>query len=75
MDGECLTRGCPTEEDWCKTDPKCSESPYQDPDASVESGAIAGFTVAGIILLTVALYALHAMRSKQQKRRYKAKLA
>jgi hypothetical protein len=48
-----------------------SESPYKEPDASVESGAIAGFTVAGIVLLIAALYALHAWRSQQQARRYK----
>jgi hypothetical protein len=75
MEGECFTGGCPTEEDWCKTDPECSESPYQEPDASVESGAIAGFTVAGIMLLIVALYALHTMRAKQQAKRYKTRFA
>jgi hypothetical protein len=59
MEGECHSAGCPTEEDWCKTDPECSESPYHEPDASVKSGAIAGFTVAGIVLLIAALYSLH----------------
>jgi hypothetical protein len=75
MEGECLSGGCPTEEDWCKTDPECSESPYQEPDASVKSGAIAGFTVLGIVLLIAALYALHVMKSRQQKQRYKTKFA
>jgi Ca2+-binding EF-hand superfamily protein len=75
MEGECLTRACPTEEDWCKTDPECSESTYQEPDASVKSGAIAGFTVAGIVLLIAGLYALHVIKSRQQKQRYKTKFA
>jgi Ca2+-binding EF-hand superfamily protein len=74
-EGGCLTRACPTEEDWCKTDPECSESPYQEPDASVKGGAIAGFTVAGIVLLIAGLYALHVMKSRQQKQRYKTKFA
>jgi Ca2+-binding EF-hand superfamily protein len=76
LEGEaCLSGGCPTEEDWCKTDPECSESPYQEPDASVKSGAIAGFTVAGIVLLIAGLYALHVIKSRQQKQRYKTKFA
>jgi hypothetical protein len=73
MEAECLTSACPTEEDWCKTDPECSESPYKEPEGSVESGAIAGFTVAGILLLITALYGLHAVRAKQQEKRYKTK--
>jgi hypothetical protein len=75
MTGQCLTGACPTEEDWCKTDPECSVSPYQEPDASVESGAIAGFTIAGIVLLIALLYGLHVWRTKQQERRYKTKFA
>jgi hypothetical protein len=75
MQGQCLTGACPSEIDWCKTDPECSESPYQEPDGSVKSGAIAGFTVAGIVLLMAALYALHAWTAQQQARRYKAKFA
>jgi hypothetical protein len=75
MEGECFTGGCPTEKDWCTLDPECSDSPFQEPDASVESGAIAGFTVASIVLLIAALYALHVMRTKHQERRYKTKFA
>jgi hypothetical protein len=75
MAGDCLTSACPTEADWCETDPECSESPYKEPDASVESGVIAGFTVAGIVLLIGMLYYCHVMRVKQQERRYKTKFA
>jgi hypothetical protein len=75
MQGECITGACPTENDWCKTDPECSESPYKEPDGSVKSGAIAGFTVAGIVLLMVALFVLHAWLAHQQARRYKTKFA
>jgi hypothetical protein len=75
MEGQCLTAACPTEEDWCKKDPECSVSPYQEPDASVKSGAIAGFTIAGIVLLIALLYGLHVWRTKQQEHRYKTKFA
>jgi hypothetical protein len=75
MEGECFTGACPNEEDWCRTDPECSESPYKEPGGSVESGAIAGFTVLGIVLLIAALYGLHVMRAKHQERRYKTKFA
>jgi hypothetical protein len=75
MEGQCLTAACPTEEAWCKKDPECSVSPYQEPDASVKSGAIAGFIIAGIVLLIALLYGLHVWRTKQQEHRYKTKFA
>jgi hypothetical protein len=75
MVGECFTNVCPSEEQWCVTDPECSSSPYKEPDASVESGAIAGFTVAGIVVLIAALYALHVWRTDQQAKRYKRMFA
>jgi hypothetical protein len=72
MEGECLVGGCPTEEDECKTDPECSESPYQEPEASDKSGAIAGFSRAWYRLARrgPVCARLHAMRSTQQERRY-----
>ena len=75
MEGQCLTGACPTEEDWCVTDPECSESPYKEPEGSVKSSAIAGFTVAGIVVLMAFLYGLHVWRTKQQARRFKKKFA
>jgi hypothetical protein len=75
MVGKCFTGACPSEEQWCVTDPDCSRSPYQEPDASVEGGAIAGFTIAGIVLLIAVLYGLHVWRTKQQAKRYKTMFA
>jgi hypothetical protein len=56
-------------------DPECSESPYKEPEGSVKSGAIAGFTAMGIVVLMAFLYGLHVWRSNQQARRYKKKFA
>jgi hypothetical protein len=75
MEGECFSGACPAEKDWCKTDPECSESPYTEPEGSVKSGAIAGFTVAGIALLIAVLHGLHVLRATQQAKRYKTKFA
>jgi hypothetical protein len=70
MKGQCLTGACPSEEHWRVTDPEYSVSPYKEPDGSVESGAIAGVTVAGIVVLIAALY-----RTDQQARRYRTTFA
>jgi hypothetical protein len=69
---ECLGKVCPTEEDWCTQDPECSPSPYKEPNAQVKPGAIAGFVIAGIVILTVGLYLLHLYRVTQQAKRYRA---
>jgi len=66
--GECLgVGGCPTEEDWCVTDPNCSKSPYQEPEGVARAEVIAGFTVAGAVLVIAALYMLHLRVVKNQK--------
>lgn len=66
--GECLGEGgCITEEDWCLKDPSCSVSPYQEPEASTKGGVIAGFTIAGAVLVIAALYVLHLHTVKTEK--------
>jgi len=67
----CALGLCPTEEQWCQSDPNCSESPYQEPPASVKPGAIAGFVIAGVVLLVAVLYAIHLILQKQQERRFR----
>jgi len=75
MVGQCLIGVCPSEADWCKQDPKCSESPYQEPSASLKPGAVAGFTVAGIVLLVAILVGLHFYLSAKQAKRYRTVFA
>lgn len=65
--GECLGGGCPTEEEWCVTDPNCSKSPYQEPEGVARAEVIAGFTVGGAVLLIAVLYMLHLRVVKNQK--------
>jgi len=66
---------CPTEEQWCTQDPSCSESPYQEPPASVKPGVIAGFVIAGVVLLVAVLYAIHRYLVAQQAKRYRITFA
>jgi len=66
---------CPTEEQWCQTDPNCSVSPYQEPPGTVKGSVIAGFTVAGIVLLVAILFAVHVYLVKAQASRYRARFA
>ena len=72
---ECFTGACPTEQEWCQKDPQCSTSPYQEPPASVKPGAIAGFTIAGLIVLIIAMYLLHRWSLSRQQSRYKTVFA
>lgn len=75
MEGECLTGRCPTEADFAMFDPNIATSPFQEPDGKVKPGAIAGFTIAGIVLLVVAGYLFHSWSLKQQAKRYRTKFA
>lgn len=62
---------CPSEEQWCQSDPNCDPSPYEEPSASVKPGAIAGFVILGIAVLVLALYALHRYSAAKQAERYR----
>ena len=55
----CLSGVCPTEEDWCQLDPKCSISPYQEPDGTIRAGVLAGFCTAFFLVLFLAAYFWH----------------
>ena len=60
MQGQCFTGACPTEEQWCTQDPVCSESPYQEPDASLSVNAFVAFVVSSFMVLAgVVVYANH----------------
>jgi len=66
---------CPTEVQWCQTDPNCSVSPFQEPPATVKGSVIGGFTVAGAILLVAILLAVHLYLVNAQAHRYRARFA
>jgi hypothetical protein len=62
----------PTEEEWCgglAEDPSCTDSPYKEPDAKVNAGAIAGFCILGVATLIAAMYSWYRYRLAKQKRR------
>jgi hypothetical protein len=64
----------PTEEEWCGgigNDPTCTISPYQEPNAELKTGAIAGFVIFGLVVLFGLLYALHRHIIAEQERRIK----
>mmetsp|Transcript_17592 Transcript_17592/g.20035 ORF Transcript_17592/g.20035 Transcript_17592/m.20035 type:complete len:501 (+) Transcript_17592:38-1540(+) len=66
---DCGGKTCPTEEQWCTLDPKCSESPYQEPPAYVRAGVIVGFSVGGAaILLLISFFIYRSLLQKQKRR-------
>jgi hypothetical protein len=67
-----LPEAFPTEWEWCGgvgQDPSCTVSQTQEPESSVNAGAIAGFTILGVAILVLALYLWHVHRMKQAKAR------
>ena len=71
---ECLVPGsCPTEDVWSNVgrDPNLSESPYQEPPATLKAGPIIGFCVLFFALILFAIYLLVRHRTKQQEHRFK----
>lgn len=67
---------CPTEEDFCAIDPRCTESvKYEEPSASVEAGPIVGFVVAAFVVLIGVLYMVHRKMMKDQAERNQAVFA
>lgn len=70
--------GCPTEDDYCGPDgidPSCTTSPYQDPPRSMKPGAIAGFTIAAIVVVAIIGLFLHHRAIKKQKKRMRKQFA
>jgi len=70
---ESWNASCPSNSDWCGmgNDPSCSESPFQEPPVSIKTGAIAGFVIAGFVVLCAVLFAVHRILIKKQERRIK----
>jgi hypothetical protein len=69
-DGEGETSSaCVTDEQWCELDPACSESPYQEPGATMLAGPIAGVVLAFCAVLIAALYLLHRKKLDDQKKK------
>lgn len=79
MTKSCLSETCPTEEDFCEIDPRCTTSAaytaYTEPDASVQAGPIVGIVVACFAVLLMALFFLHQKAMKEQAERNQAVFA
>uniref|UniRef100_A0A7S3Q5T8 EF-hand domain-containing protein n=1 Tax=Chaetoceros debilis TaxID=122233 RepID=A0A7S3Q5T8_9STRA len=71
MERSCLNKDCPTEEDFCQLDPKCTVSKYLEPDATVKAGPIVGIVSAVFAVLLAVLYLVHRRAMEKQKERLK----
>jgi len=71
MGRSCLNKDCPTEEDFCQLDPKCTVSKYLEPDATVKAGPIVGIVSAVFAVLLAVLYLVHRRAMEKQKERLK----
>ena len=56
-------------------DPECSESPYQEPPASMKPGYIALFTLLGAFFFGGIGYYFYRRQLQKQKKRYKRMFA
>ena len=75
MQRECLGSVCATEKDWCRLDPNCSKSPYQEPPAKIKAGVVAGFIVAAAVVLLGIVIGLYNLRLKRQRERMRLHFA
>jgi hypothetical protein len=76
MTNDCISfPNCPTDELWCEIDPTCSESPFQEPDSTTNPGVIAGFLIAGFVIIFAATYMWHRHRMATQADRYRSQFA
>jgi len=74
MTTECLhPLECATEEEFCTIgkDPNCSESPYQEPAASLNGGAITLVVILCLAATTVVFYIIYQQSRAKQKKRYR----
>jgi len=60
----CLVPPCATEEDLCKTDPSCSESPYQERE-TMKTGAMFGFCILGAAVWEACVWCYHKQVKRQ----------
>ena len=75
MQTECLGSSCPTEEDWCKADPNCSDSPYQEPPGKRKAGVVAGFVITAAAIVLGVVIGMYSLRLKRQRERIRLNFA
>jgi len=66
---------CPSKDDWCKYDPNCSISPYQEPEASMKGGVVGGVVAACALVLFIAAFAYYRWRLAQEEKRVRRLVA
>ena len=66
---------CVEDEEWCEFDPACSESPYQEPDGPLTSGAIAIITILAAMFVALVVGFTIWIVMKKREDRYKALFA
>jgi len=69
-----LVQPFPTEMDWATRDPELSKSPYKE-ESIVKTGVVVGFTVAGAMMIIIAIVAFYMMRIRKLKRSAQQKFA
>jgi len=72
---ECASGVCPSEEDWQTIDPNFNKSPYQEPDASLTAGFIAGITIASFAIVAAIAYMYHRHIVNEREQRLKTSFA
>jgi len=71
----CLSSVCPTEENWCKFDPNCSVSPYQEPEGKLKNGFLAGLICICALVIFLAAYAYHRKLISDEAKRVRLLVA
>lgn len=67
--GPCLSSICATEENWCKFDPNCSVSPYQEPEGKLKNSFVAGLiSICALVIFLVAYVYHRKLVSDEAKR-------
>lgn len=75
MTGPCLSSVCPTEENWCKFDPNCSVSPYQEPEGKLKNSFLAGLICICALVVFLAAYAYHRKLISDEAKRVRLLVA
>jgi len=73
--GKQFGKTCPSEDDWCRTDPSCSTTPYQEPSAAVNAGPIVAIVVSFFIVVLAVLFLVYKRRIAQLDRRNRVAFA
>ena len=75
MTGPCLSSICPKEENWCKFDPNCSVSPYQEPEGKLKNSFLAGLVCICALVIFLAAYAYHRKLISDEAKRVRLLVA